>query len=84
MRLLDPLNGVKFGQMHAIMHLTFFLIMFFIDTSMYKGPVHDAHDEHNKDEASTLGFTDHKEFGSALEALFHDYDESVSEKERIL
>lgn len=34
MRLLEPLNGIKMGQGHYIIHLYFFVTMFFIDTSI--------------------------------------------------
>ena len=31
MRLLEPLNGIKVGQGHYIIHLYFFITMMFID-----------------------------------------------------
>lgn len=34
MRLLEPLQGIKCAQGHALVHLTFFTVMFFADTSL--------------------------------------------------
>lgn len=36
MRLLEPLSGVKTAQGHALIHLIFFLTMFFIDIDIDK------------------------------------------------
>lgn len=35
MRLLDPLNGMKFSQMHFFVHIAFFVAMFFVDKNIY-------------------------------------------------
>ena len=55
MRLLEPLNGVKFVQYHYCINLTFFVVMFFIDMSPTKNPVthhndhgHGSHGEHTE------------------------------------
>lgn len=34
MRLLEPLNGIKMGQGHYVIHLYFFITMLMIDTSI--------------------------------------------------
>lgn len=31
MKLLDPLNGLKFSQMHFFVHIAFFAVMFLVD-----------------------------------------------------
>ena len=35
MKLLDPLNGIKFSQMHYMWHLTMFFAMFTLDTTVF-------------------------------------------------
>lgn len=51
MKLLDPINGLKFSQMHYLLHASFFLAMFFIDRSKLDAQVatpssHGGHGAH--------------------------------------
>lgn len=45
MKLLDPLNGMKFSQMHYFVHISFFLVMFFVDNK-YEPSIYDIKPKH--------------------------------------
>lgn len=47
MKLLDPLNGIKFSQMHFMWHLTMFFAMYLVDTEILSETLQQNHKAHS-------------------------------------